>query len=157
MAQLLSELQPHGAELPHMVFFKPTVEFIQYVKGLNPTLVVDIGAGVGQMSKELTDVGIRCLPIDICERPGEVAEIYRLDALTLDYPENSLPIMARPCHGLWVEYAIQQALTTTPKMLYVGLPKNIRGDLTGIEGIKKTRLDFIAGRDGEIVIEIRRK
>lgn len=64
--------------------------------------------------------------------------------------------MARPCHGMWIEPTIHHALETVPVILYVGLKKNFAQDLESIEGIKITKKFFKAGKDGEVVYEIRK-
>lgn len=158
--QLFAELQPHGAVLPSIVFFEPLPCFADYLNQLEPQpkVIIDVGAGMGRMSRILTEAGFKCLAIDICERDSTEHEILPLDALSFIYPETSLPIMARPCHGHWIEFAIDQAMRTVPMMLYVGLKKNLADDLYGMsKKYKVTREKMIVGEDGEIIVRIEKK
>ncbi len=129
MKDIFASLQPHGMLLPQMVFFDPLPNFVPRIKALKPKLVVDVGAGVGRMSATLHKAGVKVLAIDICVRKTTEHDIAPLDALTIQYPSGSLPIMARPCHGPWTDFAIDHAMSQTKTMVYVGLPKNIDGDI----------------------------
>lgn len=156
MRDVIHQLQAGmmGALLPSIKFFEPVPAFFEYLDRDFPGLpIIDVGAGMGQLAKALDDRGRKVFAIDLCERENTEYPVYIGDALIFPYPQNCLPIIARPCHGLWLEHAIDRALECVPVVLYVGLRKNIEGDLGGLP-YKLKRHDFKAGKAGEIVIEL---
>ena len=145
--------------LPPITFFRPTLAFFEYLDARwRGKPVIDVGAGTGHMTKLLRERGWDVLPIDPFERDGQECHVMPIDAVGFDYPPQSLPIMARPCHGIWVDYAIRKAMESVPVMLYVGLRKNFDTDLGGLDqDFDLSTEKFKAGQDGERVVTIRRK
>lgn len=145
--------------LPPVVFFDPLPCFAGYVASLAPHRhVIDVGAGAGRMSRFLASNGFKVLAVDIYERDNSEFDVAPLDATIMDYPENCLPIMARPCHGQWVDDAIDRAMQSVPLMIYVGLRRNFGKDLSEVR--RRYTLTFerqIVGMDGETVVKIERK
>lgn len=163
MRNLIHDLTMNAAEqgeaLPEMQFFKPKEQFFSYLDKRFPQMpIVDIGAGTGHLSMALAERGWKVIAIDPFERDGRVWNVVPLDAITFNYPPESLPIVARPCHGHWLEMSIEQAMRTCSVMLYVGLQKNFEQDLDGLD-----RLYFlsyrreIVGSDGEVVVVIKNR
>ncbi len=142
--------------LPNHVFFNPTQEFISYLRQTaNDLPLIDVGAGVGYLSRVLAANGFKVLAIDIYERDELLYGVVPLDATTMEFPSNCIPVMARPCHGEWVTQAIDNAMKYAQFMLYVGLPKNFDCDLWELYGrYQLTFESFQAGEDGEIVVRI---
>lgn len=161
MRDLMSLLTMNAAELcgplPAMTFFRPKENFFKYLSLHHPDKpIIDVGAGTGELSKALAARGRKVLAIDPFERDGQVWQVVPFDATTFNYPAHSLPIMARPCHGFWVESAICQALKTVPEMLYVGLSKNFKKDLGGLHDVCRfTILKTKVGEDGERIVIIK--
>lgn len=142
--------------LPHLVFFEPTLEFIQYLKRVANNLpIIDVGAGAGFLSRTLHDSGFKVLAIDILERDEPLYDIALLDATIMQFPAACVPVMARPCHNCWVQDTIDNAMQSVPFMLYVGLERNFDGDLYGLsDRYSLTTEPFVAGADGEQVVRI---
>lgn len=141
--------------LPHLVFFEPTAAFIEYLERIAPNRqVIDVGAGAGFLSRTLADRGFKVLAIDIIDRVDPLYPIHLMDATEFNFPKGILPIMARPCHDDWTQVTIRNALKTTGKIIYVGLTKNFPKDLCDLHGYRKQIQPFVAGKDGELVIEI---
>jgi len=155
---LLEEMQAYDREhtLPHIVFFKPTPEFIQRVKDTGKN-VVDVGAGCGFLSKQLADAGIKVLAIDNIRRERPFFQVFEFDATLLRYPQGSLPIMARPCHNEWIETAIDRAMQTVDEVWYVGLEKNFAEDLCELGHYDLHYDTWIAGEVGETVVRITKR
>lgn len=149
LASLGSEI---GGVIPDHVFFDPLPCFPEFIKARYPNKpVVDVGAGVGRMAKTLADAGIKVLAIDIYERENPEFKVYMMDATEFLYPPQSLPILARPCHGMFVEAAITNILNQVPEMLYVGLEKNFETDLSDLP-YKQEVLPGVVGKNGEKVV-----
>lgn len=145
--------------LGNRIFFDPLPVFIDFLKSLEPKPAgfVDVGAGVGRMSRVMAEHGLKVLAIDICQREETEFPVQSLDALTLTYPANCVPIIARPCHGHWLDFAIERALETAPYVLYVGLPKNVENDLGALRDdyiISHPAMGVTFGTEGEIVCRI---
>lgn len=158
MLDLLRMLQPIGMELPSTVFFDPNDDFVNEIKQYNPKHVFDIGAGLGRMSRVLVKAGIQCTAIDSGTREGMEFPVHCGDALSIDYPSDCLPIIARPCHGYWPEEQIKHVMSFVDKMLYVGLPKNFDDDFGGLLFYYNfTYGEVVVGRAGEIIVQIENK
>lgn len=160
MIDLLRQLSPQfDGPLPSTVFFQPNAAFTDYIKevrGDKP--IIDVGAGLGRMSKVLTDAGVPCIALDIAERDNMEYPVIRMDGLNFPFKANQLPVVARPCHGLWVKWQIHYIMERCPMMLYVGLRRNFADDLHEMaQRYKVVKLTWAAGVDGERVVEIKRK
>lgn len=155
LAGMMLEKAIQGRPLPAMVFFKPTQEFLDFVYYFEGEHrgIVEIGAGNGHLSKILAERGLKVLAIDIIERENSEFPVVLLDATTMSYSPLMLPIVARPCHGEWVELAIRKAFAGGVKnFIYVGLEKNFETDLPDSMGFNRRVYDFKAGQDGEKVV-----
>lgn len=156
---LMMDAVANCGPLPPITFFEPTEAFFEYLeREFHSKPIIDVGAGTGRMAKLLSERGWKVLAIDPFERDGREWQVTPLDATSFDYPAQSLPIMARPCHGLWVDYAIRQAMKTVPAMLYVGLAKNYETDLDGLDQDFKLAYEKgTVGQEGEQIVRIDRK
>jgi hypothetical protein len=144
--------------LPNLVFFEPTEAFFKYLSDTVPhRQVIDVGAGAGFLSRELSKRGFKVLAIDLIERDEPLHPVFQVDASEFPFPKNAVPIMARPCHSDWVEETVWNALKTAPYMLYVGLEKNLVEDLGNLgPGYKWEKVLEGAGAEDEMVIKISR-
>ena len=157
---MLSLPPDYLAALPSIVFFNPNRAFIDcLLKEVENRKIVDVGAGTGHMSAVLTKEGFKVLAIDLLRRSRTKHQVVIKDATTFDYPKDSTPIMARPCHNDWVELSIRRALTTTRAFLYAGLEENIMDDLGGLYAgqYKLERILDNAGDDDELVVKITKR
>lgn len=149
--------------LPHIVFFEPTPEFVSYIQKLMQERklsgVIDLGSGAGFMAKTLADAGLKVLAVDLFERDEPLYPVALLDATEMDIPQNTLPIMARPCHNDWIDRAVENAMKNVSLFVYVGLEKNFVDDLSELQAMGYTlKIEaFKAGIDGERVVLITKK
>ena len=119
MRDLMIELMNQGLKgrsLPAMRFFKPTTRFLKRVFDAHMP-VIDVGAGCGQLAAALMRKQIKVLAIDICDRDETDFHVYVTNACEFKYPTGCLPIIARPCHGPWLEMAIEKAMETGDNLL----------------------------------------
>lgn len=118
-------------ELGEHVFFRPNETFARVLRDVAlARLVVDVGAGMGAASKVLAEAGFAVLAIDNNWRRNEVFPIQRADAVLFPYPAGAVVLLARPCHGTFVESVVTRAVAYgAHAVVYVGLPKNRREDL----------------------------
>lgn len=103
---------------------------------------------------------MKVLAIDLYYRTKPKFPVHILDATTMRFPSDCLPVMARPCHGPWVEQAVDNAMKTVDEFLYVGLDRNFSCDLGPLMrryNVSYPRVDFDAGEDGEEVVIITKK
>lgn len=145
--------------LPDSIFFKPKEQFIHelaaFIKAEDWD-VVDCGAGVGLLSKLLIESGIKCCPIDIFPRENPLTEVHQIDALNFPFAAGMLAIIARPCHGDWVQDVILKAVENGAQAMYIGLKKNFKHDIVGL-GLAHYIFSKNAGEDGEYAIVFRKR
>lgn len=145
-------------DLPSVKFFKPTLKFLAWMTRIyTGSLVYDVGAGCGHVTKALLDKGLKSLAIDINNREEEEAHIQLADGEFYCYAPDSVVMLCRPCHGEFVERVIAQAMKRgAAAILYVGLGKNVKDDL-GRHLSDFRKVLTCAGREGEFVMRWRRK
>ena len=139
--------------LPDNRFFEPRQKFFKYMETFKNDIIVDVGAGCGHVSAELEDKGFKVIAIDIHPREGTVYPVYMLDAETFDFPAGCVALIARPCHGYFVERAIHRALETAKCVLYVGKKGNVPIDIEGLP-YKMETIGTGVGKEREIMIRI---
>lgn len=117
--------------LPNVKFFEPRLKFVNWMmRNYSDTTIFDVGAGVGHVSAKLRSNGLKVIPIDLVPRESPECEVYMLDATEMRYPKDCVVLLARPCHGHFVEGVIRQAFYwKVSAFLYVGLDKNVENDL----------------------------
>ena len=147
-------MAPVGGVLPDMKFFEPTKAFITWMKkNYKPgTVIYDVGAGVGHVSKMLADAGFtKVVAIDTVLRENPEYDITPADASNFPFERGSVVLIARPCHGHFVTNVLGQAFSRyTAAVLYAGLPKNVEADLDD-EMHEYEKVLARAGKDGEVV------
>lgn len=142
-----------GGLLPDLKFFEPTEEFLRWVNRNYPTSIIyDVGAGLGHVTKALRDRGCKALAIDLNYRETEgPLQVVIADGESYQYEEGSVVMVCRPCHGQFTEQVIEQSSRcNVTAMLYVGLKRNVQDDL----GVYFSKFDMVlskAGEDGESV------
>lgn len=140
-----------GGSLPCIKFFEPTKKFLCWMKRRYSTsLIYDVGAGLGHVAKALRENGLKALAIDLNYRDsGDAAQVLIADGESYRYEPDSVVMVCRPCHGCFTEQVIEQSSRCdTSAFLYVGLEKNVEGDL----GVYLSQLKLVlsgAGEDGE--------
>lgn len=132
-----------------MKFFTPTRAFLDWIASPRlRSLIYDVGAGEGHVFEALRAKGIQVLAIDLY--PGGDL-VLAGDGTTYRYYPGTTVMLCRPCHGLFVYHVIQQAvLCEVGRVVYVGLDKNVEGDLDDYLPKFKMVLND-AGEDGEKV------
>ena len=155
MSSLLREMiiyMPQGLTLGANRFFEPSKKFLNYMSAqFGNTLVYDVGAGDGYTAKRLNDLGVTTRAIDLSYRDGQKYPVEIANAVDYEYLSHSCVMFCRPCHGPWVECAIDQALSRgVTTFLYIGFRKNLRDDL-GAYTKRFHNVLRMAGRDRESV------
>lgn len=150
--QLATQLRM-GNVLPGLKFFEPTQKFVGFMRKNYPKVrIYDVGAGMGHVAYELRENGLKALALDINHRESkENFPVTIADGESYLYLPGSVVMLCRPCHGQFSEEVILNAVhRKVSAILYVGLEKNLFGDL-GIR-LKKFKLKLSgAGLGGEDV------
>lgn len=111
--------------IAELSFYTPTQKFIDWLKSLDISGIIEIGAGFGPIQNALKNTGVACISIDIFPKH---TGIYFFDALRFTYETKHFPIIARPSHGEWVQKTVEKATKESSVCLYIGLEKNIKVD-----------------------------
>ena len=138
--------------LPSHQFFKPGQPFLEwFLKEFGSEHVYEAGAGMGHTAKALADAGQRHIEaIDANARAGSVFKIKLGDATAYRFLSDSVVLICRPCHGMFCEAVIQNALfRRASAIVYVGLTKNVENDLGAFLPFFSAELTH-AGEDGEV-------
>src|ERR1035438_8800581 len=147
-------------QLANQTFFRPRLGFIDWLASYaGQRLIVDCGAGQGYFAKKLLDRGLNVLALDLNYRSKTYTQVVECDCTSFQFPRNSLPILARPCHGQWVMDTVEQALSDwgsrrCSAVLYISKPENLWRDIEYSQRIQVMRRVDNAGRDHESVYEI---
>lgn len=140
-----------GRDLPSLKFFEPSDRFTQWMKkAWSGRMIYDVGAGVGHVAHELRENGLQTIALDINRRESEENfPVAIADGESYLYLSGSVVMLCRPCHGQFSEEVISNAVhRKVSAVLYVGLEKNLAGDL-GVHR-KKFKLQLSdAGLEGE--------
>lgn len=146
-----------------MIFFKPTDKFMVWLKTYaKGRLVVDVGCGEGYFlyllnKNKMPAIGID--PYDTVipdpdrehEMPSNILPVFAQGSPLVTMRENTLIIIARPCHDMFC-YETIKAKHRTSEVLYIGLSKNINQDLMELP-YKKVFSN--AGTENEVVLSIK--
>lgn len=145
------------AKLPNLVFFDPCPDFVDwlftYAAG-NKRLIVDAGAGVGRLGRELGALGMQIVSIDVVERESPESMVFPWDATEYKYKPFHLVVLARPCRGPWIEESIRRACEAGAEVLYVGREKWLEFD-TVFSGISREKVFEDAGDEEETAYMLR--
>ncbi len=151
---ILAGLTPVGFKLGNVKFFEPKPVFFDFMSvNYYGKVIFDVGAGCGHVSKALTDRGHRVIGIDCAYRDTpEFEHTIIADATIFPYEKGSVILIARPCHGPFVEQVIVQAeLSECSAVVYVGLERNVDDDLGLMrKPFKKAKVTDV-GKDGESI------
>ena len=141
-----------GGILGNLKFFEPNDSFPAWMAAkFDGKHIYDVGAGVGHVAKVLHDRGLKVTAIDINHRQAPEFPVMVVDAGACGYEKGSVVMLCRPCHGIFPEMALEQALRCkVGAIVYVGLPKNAASDLGKLRRKFKTGLTSV-GKDGERV------
>ena len=132
--------QPDGIDdecargtLPSHKFFEPTKTFVSVMgKKFGKRLIYDVGAGMGHVANALSKSKKfkNVVALDMNARIGAEFKIKMVDATSYGFSPLGVVMFCRPCHGLFVNDAIDNALECGVKdIVYVGLEKNVSDDL----------------------------
>lgn len=138
-----------GGILPGLKFFRPTPAFFTHMAEYRGRTIYDVGCGMGHVTEALLKRGHGVLPIDVFFREGAVMLPEIADGTAYPYVTRSVVLLARPCHGWFVEPVIEQAVACgVHAVLYVSKARNAEGDL-GQFRRRFRRILGSVGRDGE--------
>lgn len=149
---------PRGLVMPGVQFFKPNEAFNDWMlQTCNGRLVYDVGAGCGQVAQQLKASGILVKALDIHRRDGAQHPVVIADGASYPYEAGSIVMLCRPCHGLFTQAVIEQAIYRSVfSILYVGLAGNLKDDL-GKYRSRFKRVLTKTGRDGENIYQYTRE
>lgn len=141
--------------MPAQVFFRPTEGFIEWMRSTwRGEMTYDVGAGSGETSRALKDVGLFIRALDLYPRDGAVFPVARADGAAYEYDRNSTVMLYRPSHGMFPLSVIEQAIEQrVRRVLYVGLRRNVVSDL-GPYRRRFKRVLTEAGASGESVYQM---
>jgi hypothetical protein len=139
-------------------YFNPTPVFIRWMQAhFKDKLICEIGAGVGHVSKALSEAGLRVTALDLAPRTASVSEFDVIKADSTHYPfeKDSVVMFCRPSHSGFVEKTLTKAIQShVSHILYVGLTKNLQDDLGSLhDRFTKRRIGRV-GHSGECVWEL---
>lgn len=136
------------------VFLRPTDELLDYLAAIDTLLLVDACAGKGYLQARMKMRHPEVNMVSLDKFPHDITfdDVLPLDATQFEYPEGSVAILTRPCHGGLIEAVEKQAYTCGAYVLYVGLKKNSEIDIDPAWDVNPA-LDN-AGKDGEYAIWI---
>ena len=132
--------------LPAQVFFRPTTAFGTWIQ--RQKKVYDVGAGMGQLGAYWPKIVVG---FDLHERADYLSPVGYGDGTDYPYDDNSVVLLARPSHGLWISQAFRNALEQGVSLYYCGLPRNFDDDLYGFD-YELALTD--AGQEGEQLLRI---
>jgi hypothetical protein len=138
-----------GGVLPHVRFFETTPEFYRAMEPFRSLTIYDVGAGVGHIARGLADNAHDVVAIDIADRDGACFDVTIANGATYPYQPGSVVLLARPCHGWFVDAVVEHAARCDVRaVVYISKPKNAAGDLGRFRRRFRSDLHF-RGRDGE--------
>lgn len=159
-----------------LLFFRPDSEFINWIKEYagNRT-IIDIGCGIGLLTRELNDAGAKCVGIDMRFNPLDSQKINSIrikngkniihfisdkvenqSELLRALKGNALLICARPDHGNMVE-SVLKLKHKDSEFLYITIPEN----LTRYNDLGKYKYNAVkikhkgSSVDNEIVLSVK--
>ena len=115
-------------------YFQPTAKFNRWVTAeFSSKLIYDVGAGVGHVSKALSEAGLKVTAIDLQPRTESEFDVIKADSTEYAFEKGSVLMLCRPCHDHdFVRNTILRGLTCGVRaVVYVGLQRNVRADLGG--------------------------
>ncbi len=131
-----------------LTFFNPKQEFFDWVSTyINGRNIIDAGCGNGTLVKELDARKYHVLGIDLYPPPDLMPyplglPIIEADAISFDYPTNSVVIFARPNRGAWLHLAMKRALKNNCEIVYIGKKEHYEEDITPLHDWKDYNLEI---------------
>jgi hypothetical protein len=148
-----------------MKFFRPIEgsyeRLAKHLKG-EGQLVYEVGCGEGHVLNALTDLGLCVIGIEVRDDFVEELIMNRISDLKeplpilpmcgmfdATYPEDSVVLMVRPCHGQFVMGTYRRAIREhgAKAFFYVGLEKNLEIDFD--DSVKLELLEEDLGEENE--------
>ena len=140
--------------LPNSIFFRPNENWFDFIS--QPPYryfkMVDVGAGLGDLTHQMRARDFKIDAIDINGRFGQHSFVEIGDAINKFYGSDHCCILARPCHSTaFLDEFVKKHSDIVTCILYVGLEKNLDIDL------RDCSYDLLrenVGVDGEHVYQI---
>lgn len=131
------------------VFHQPTAAFCAYMRALaGARIVYDVGAGAGVTTVALRRAGVAVVPLDVAGHESARCTVARGDGGAWPYEPGSIVLLARPCHGGFVDEVVVRAREQgVHAVVYVSKASNVAVDIAHHDGFVK-ELEA-AGRDDE--------
>ena len=148
-----------------MIFFRPNKKFMSWLKKYtNNRLIVDVGCGEGYFLHLLNKAKMKAIGIDpyttllpdpyrTHPTPTNILPVHAQSSPLVTMRENSLIIIARPCHSNFC-YETILAKHPSSEVLYIGKKENIELDLGELP---YTTVFESAGDEKEVVLSIQGK
>ena len=148
-----------------MIFFRPNKKFMSWLKKYtNNRLIIDVGCGEGYFLHLLNKAKMKAIGIEPYNplipdpsrthpAPTNVIPVLAQSSPLITVREDSLIIIARPCHSNFC-YETIQARHPSSEVLYVGKKENIELDLGDLP---YTKVFESAGDEEEVVLSIKGK
>ena len=140
-------------KLPPIRFFEPSEKFFECMRSFKSDIIVDVGAGCGHVSAGLEERGFKVLAIDLFAREETVYPVLTIDAAQFHFPSGCIVLIARPCHGNFIERVVEKALETAKGIFYIGKESNVDLDLGDLP-YKKEIIAERVGKENEVMIRI---
>ena len=139
-----------GGTFPAAKFFEPNQKFLDWVQNNHRNRqIYDVGAGVGHVSRAMNLVGAQVTALDVMRREEPEYDVLIGNGWIYPYRPGSVVLLARPCHGIFAEEAINQALRCKVHSIwYVGLDQNLERDLGERAPLFRRKATNV-GADGE--------
>lgn len=124
----------HGTTLPGIDFFTPNQKLIDYFKENHAKdKMVEVGCGRGLFLSLMIKNDLSVIGIDIFAR-SNMLPVYNnfviMDALTFNYNQSDVILLARPCHGHFIDMLFSKVFQYEDKeVYYIGLERNLYQDI----------------------------
>jgi SAM-dependent methyltransferase len=163
----LEEMAMEMAPPITMTFFRPTNEFVKWLKEYaGDRIVVDVGCGIGEALYHYRKAGIRACGVEprfdsmnAFVRMELSSAVQRKPAQTASFLHDGdyarLAVLARPCHGGLTERVAGCIQRKDTELLYISKPRNLEQDVVDADlQYEKLPLKFEVGEEGEKVYRI---
>ncbi len=135
-------------------YFHPTAMFVKWMQvQFSSKLIYDVGSGMGHVAKSLAKAGMQVTALDLEPRHESVLPVIHGDCTEYPFERDSVLMICRPCHeNEFIRKTILRALNCGVRaIVYIGLNRNVRGDLGGYyKRFTKRRIKEIGHADERI-------
>lgn len=124
----------YPSTLPGLDFFIPNNNIINYLKEHHSKdKIVEVGCGRGLFLSLMIENDLNVIGIDIFTRTN-MLPVYNnflpTDALKFNYNQTDIVLLARPCHGHFIDMLFDKIFQYEDKeVYYIGLERNIYQDI----------------------------